>query len=491
MAYPKINKMVREAGVNLTRRLHSAAVTSRNCWLQEIKSVEKECVLLRQIMASLPLPIVSMYINRYAIREFTNIIASYDYDNGRPLITRICDRQVHRDICLNILKTVIFPCISTCDVSEVESKFVQELLIELLYIIPNVEVLILPEAQSLNYMKLLVERIQLLIHLQEFRFHVGCTTQILIELSKYCPHLKIISVKDSRRVNDKCVRHLLKLRRLLSLNIADTSVSGNSYAALLSGLPEIQDVIWFRPIDPVLRNLRAPLPSVTKFTGKLSDAELLLRKCPNITELKLLFFTEGISDLGELRNVATLSIHGGSCIAIRFSSIVTLLGPNLTVLQMGKVGNVSINDLVNSCTVLKSLSISSCRIVYREMLDPELPHFQNLKELKLRGNWGLFDFSSILRLYVNLNVLHVVDMGQITDTYIREIVSAGGFRNVTEFVLDFCGDLSMETAWLLVQNCPDLTELGNISSWSDVTNDELLIFLNFVKNNNLSLVVSR
>jgi hypothetical protein len=491
MAYPKMKNMVREAGVKWVRRLRSAAVTSRNSWLQEIKSVEEECVLVRQIIASLPLPIASVYINHYIIREFINIIASYDYDNGRPQITRICDGKVHRDICVTMLKTVIFPCIFTCDIREVESEFVQELLIKLLYIIPNVEILILPNAQRLNYMPLLVRRIQLLIQLQEFHFHVGCTTEILIELSKYCPHLKKISVEGSRRVNDECVRHLLKLRHVLSLDIADTQITTNGYTALLSGLPEIQTVIWYHPIDPVLRNLRAPLLSVTKFTGNVSDARLLVINCPNITELTLLSTTEDISGVGELRNVTMLSIQGGSYIALRFNNIITFLGRNLTVLKMGHVVDISINDLVNSCTVLNSLEISSCHVVYTEMLEPELPHFRNVKELRLIGNRGQFGFNCILRMYANLNVLHVVAMEQINDMYITGVVMAGGFRNLTEFIIDLCGYLSMETAWLLLQNCPDLTELGNIGSWSGVTEDAILIFLNFIKNNNLSLVVHR
>jgi hypothetical protein len=125
-------------------------------------------------------------------------------------------------------------------------------------------------------MQLLVERIQILTHLQEFCFHTGCTTEIIIQLSKYCPHMKKISVQDSRRVDDQCVEHLLKLRHLLSLNIAETSVSANSYATLLSGLPQVRDVVWFHPIDPVLGNLTLCLPSVEAFVGIISDAKLLV-----------------------------------------------------------------------------------------------------------------------------------------------------------------------------------------------------------------------
>jgi hypothetical protein len=484
-----INEMVQEAVVKWTRRLHSAAVTGRRSWLQEIEAVEEECVLVRAQLASLPLTIISEYINRYGITEIIKIIASYNCDNGRPRIFRIFDRHVHQDICLNILKTVIFPYIPTCDLRKVDSKFVQKLLIKLLYVAPNVEVLTLPTARSLNYTQLLLRRIQILSDLREFNFHLGCTTKIIIQLSKHCPKLNSLSVRDSKSVNDKCVRHLLKLRGLHSLDITGTSVSSNSYKEILSDLPEIQTVIWYQPTDPILNNLGAPLPSVNIFTGRISNAQLLVQKCPNLTELTLIKIPEEISDLGALRNVATLCIYWSTSTAIRFSNVIRLLGPNLTVLNVGHVGEIIINDLINYCTVLNSLTMTHCNIVYRGTLEPQLPHFRNLKKLALKDNWGPFDFSSILHLYINLNVLNLVGMGVITGTFMRQTVTAGGLRNLTEFVVNFCGDMGIDTAWLLLQNCPNLTKIGSIDSWSRVNGYEVATLLTFLRYNNLSLDV--
>jgi hypothetical protein len=79
MANQKVCKMVREAGVKWTRRLRSAAATSRNSWLQEIKSVEEECVLVRHVITSLPVPFVSDVIVVYAVQEFAKLIASYHH----------------------------------------------------------------------------------------------------------------------------------------------------------------------------------------------------------------------------------------------------------------------------------------------------------------------------------------------------------------------------------------------------------------------------
>jgi hypothetical protein len=489
MVYHKICKMIREVGIKWTRRLHSAAVMGQNYWLREIKSVEGQCVTVRHRLASLTLPIVSQNVIHYAVEEFAKIITAHDNDMAQNLITRNFRRQIHEDICANMLKAVLLPCMSTYNIGTTKSDFVQILLIKLLYVIPNIKALIFSSKERLNYMQPFMERIHILTQLQEFVFNFGCTTEIIIELSKYCPHLIKLSVRDSRRVDDECVEHLLKLTHLRALNVADTSVSINGYRALLWGLPQIQDVIWFRPIDPVLRGLTGCLPSVREFVGMVSAAQLLVEKCPNITRLLLHSPTEDISDLGELRSVAEMSIRQSCCIAIRFNALIINLGPNLTKLEMHRVLNINLNELINYCTVLEELSICFCHITCTGKFDGKLPHFINLKELRLKQNKALFDSSSVLPLYVNLNVLHVVGMRQITNASVSQIVTAGGFINLTELVVDHCGNLSMETALLLMDSCPNLTKFGNINSWPGVSNEELATLVNFFRHNNLSLNV--
>jgi hypothetical protein len=489
--HEKVCKMVRETGVKWTRRLRSALVTSRNTWLQAIKSVEEECLLVRENIAFLPVPFVSDLIVLYAVQEFAKLITLYHHYNRRYLITRNFERKIHEDICGNMLKAVLLPCISKCDIGIANSDFVKELLIKMLYVIPNIKTLILPALYHANYIQLFLQRIQILSELQEFQFHVGCTAEVIIELSKYCSGMKKISVQYSRRVDDQCVEHLLKLRHLLSLNIAETSISTNSYATLLLGLPEIRDVTWFRPVDPILRKVTVCLPSVTVFVGRISDATLLVQKCPNIRQLVLRSFSEDISDLGGLRHVVVVSISWCCCTLIRFSCVIRRLGTTLTNLEMQHVENINMDDLVNYCTVLNSLTLGYCHIMYTDTFDPELPHFRNLQKLRLRHTFGPFDFISTLHLYVNLNVLSIMGMAQVSDMFIETIVRAGGFRNVTEFVVAYCGYLSIDAAWLLMHNCPNLTTLGNIDSWPGVTSAQVLTLLNHIECNNLALTLCR
>jgi hypothetical protein len=363
------------------------------------------------------------------------------------------------------------------------------LLIELLYVVPHIRVLILPP-EIVPYMKMLRERIHILTGLEEFVFHFGCSSAILIQLSKNCPLLKKISVESSKYVNNTCVNHLLNLRSLISLNIAYTLITTNGYAQLLSGLPKLQNICCYYPINPILRNVSVSLPSVNIFTGTVTTTRLLVQKCQNIRQLSIVGIVGDLSGLGELKNVVDLSIKHSTDTRFGFNPLITRLGPNLTRLKLFAINPINMEVITNYCKSLKKLvilySYVECDV---QGLNPKSPHFESVKYLKLIQNHGPFDFSTILPLYINLNILKAKDMEQITDDVISRIIRFGSFRHLTEFAVAHCGDLSMESVVLLLNSCPNLSMIGHLTSWSDISKEEMLAFKKFVQTHNMSLVV--
>jgi hypothetical protein len=489
LAYRKVCKILQDAGMNWVTMLYTAAIVDRKIWLQETESVEEDCALLRQRLASATVPVLSDCILRYAIEVFSKIIATYDNDIGRTVITRLRDKQIHHDICKHMLKAVLLPCISKCNIGTTESTFVQEILIHLLHLVPNIKVLIMPPVESIDYMQLFVERIPILRHLQEFRFSVGCTREVIVELSKSCPRLKKLSVRGSLRVDDMCVERILNLKQICSLNVSDTSVSVDGYAILLAGLPKLQDVVWSDPIDPVLTNIRPYLSLVRKFVGTVSAAGLIVWMCPNVRKLILSFLIDDISDLGQLHKVVVLSIRNSSFTVIKLDIVFVPLGMTLLILELREVLNVNIDYLINHCLVLKKLRINCCEIVCEAGFYSDSPHFRNLHELRLIQNSGPFDFCSVLPHYVNLKSFHAVRTTQINDTLIRGIVCDGIFRNLTVFIIDQCGEMDIETAFIILHNCHSLSKLGNLTSWPGITEAELFSFSDFIRRSNISLTV--
>jgi hypothetical protein len=485
--------MIEEVGIRWIIRLCVAARIDRNIWLKTIKSVEEECILVHHTLGSRRIPVILELIGRYGdiLKDFMNIISTYDTELRRHFPMNVQEIYIYEKICSNMLKSILFSCMSKCSISVANSDIAQGLLIKLLYVIPKIKTLILPLSDRLTNMPILSERIQLLTRLEEFEFHYGCTSEIIIQLSTYCPLMKRICVEYSTRVNDSCVEHLLKLRSLISLNIAGTLTSTNGYATLLSGLPQLEDITCFYPFDHVISDLPVSLPSVRKFTGIISAGRSLVRKCPNITELILISMVNDPSDLAEFTMVADLTIKNRIAVFCMLSPLITRLGPTLTSLKLFNVVSINMEDVIHYCSSLKHLSITQCKLNCELVLfSRELKHFQNVVHMRLLQNKGNFCYISNLHLYVNLNILHIAGIKEVTDASIARIIKIGGLRNLNEFVAEYCGDLSLKTAILLLDSCPSLVLIGHLKGWPRISRENQENFLDFVKTHNLSLVVS-
>jgi hypothetical protein len=482
--------MFNGAAVKWTGRIHKDADMHNRIWVQHMNIIDEECIKVRRRLGSFPMPEVLELVGDPALREVTNIISSYDTNVGSRTFTTPLERCIYENTCQNMLKSVLFPYRTKWDIGIAKSDIVEELLVKLLYVVPNIKILVLPPRVAVPYTDILMERIQILNRLEEFEFNFGCTSEILIQLSKHCLRLKKISVQFSKYVNDSCVEHLLNLRGLISLKIANTSITANGYARLLSGLPDLQNIRCYNPIDPVLRNVTVSLPSVNMFTGKVATMRLLVQKCPNIRQLKLVSIVDDPSALGELKNVVNLSFQQDTDTPVSFSPLITQLGPNLTRLRLLGISTINLDVIINYCTCLKKLSIMSSNVECDvQKFNPKSAHFQNVNNLRLVENFGPFDFCTILHLYTNLTVLDAVEEDQICDHVIKRIIIFGGFRHLTEFVIEDCGYLSMESVLFLLNCCPNLTTIGLLNSWPGIPEEVLLAFITFIQTHNLPLAV--
>jgi hypothetical protein len=239
-------------------------------------------------------------------------------------------------------------------------------------------------------MGILMERIHILTDLEEFEFNFGCTSEILILLSKHCPLLKKIYVQASKYVNDISVKHLLNLTRLIFLNISETLITLQGYAQLLSGLPELQNICCCYRIDPVLRNVSVCLPSVNTFMGTVATTRLV-RKCPNIRQLRLTSIADDSSGLGELKNVVHLSIQQKSHRPVTFSPLIRRLGQTLTGLELFGIVTLNIDVIINYCISLEDLAIINSNVQCDvQRFNPKSAHFRSVKKFKSNADlWSI------------------------------------------------------------------------------------------------------
>ncbi|KDR13193.1 uncharacterized protein LOC110835585 isoform X1 [Zootermopsis nevadensis] len=491
-ANDKLCTMIRDVAIKWTRKLRSAVVKGRQHWLLEMKIVQEECAQLRGFLATLPVPGVLDIIVAQSVENLIKVLSSFNNFRVVPRLNTSYDRELNRNICINMLKSVLLPCLYTCNIRNVDSAFVQEIIVNLLYLNPKVIDLQLSVICDKYCLQLLLERIPSLIDLQGFQLRLTCTNAIVIKLSEYCTKLTKLFVEDCAFVDDDSVEHLLKLANLVNLNVANTSISNEGYITLLSRLPLVQNIIWYDDLDIVLTYVARCLLSVRKIIGSISNSSLVAPICPNVKHVILLSISNDISGLKELKSVNAISFFQCSSTVINLRAAITDMGSTLTRVDMHQVVNIDIDNLIYFCPVLKLLIIAYSQMTGSEhnFFDRELPHFKSVREIRLKQNWGAYDFCSLLHLYINLEICYVVGMDRVDDVFVGRLLTFGGFKHVTEFVIDNGGYLSMPTVQLIMKNCLNLTVLGNFRSWSGLTENDLNEFLQFVRSNNLALTIN-
>jgi hypothetical protein len=120
---------------------------------------------------------------------------------------------------------------------------------------------------------------------------------------------------------------------------------------------------------------------------------------------------------------------------------------------------------------------------------PELPHFKSVTEITVKGIVGFEYFLKFLHHYVNLEFFDGAFVREIEHVTVSAILNAGGFRKLGEIFLFLCGPLTLQTAMLLIEKCDNLSVIGNVASWSGVSDDDRNALFDFVQKNNLALSV--
>jgi hypothetical protein len=491
LAEQKFCSMIRHAGEEWSRRLRLAEGFGRRERFREIQFVQDQCLEVRQLLESLPTSIGRL-ISEHSVREFADIITAYDDITGRSRLGILVGRRHHEDVCLSMLRAVHLPCVLECNIKEIRSEFMQELLSLSIQTNPHVARLILPLEPSIKLSRFVLKNLHRLTVLQEFRFETGCNTDVVIELGRHCTLLKILDIRSSVDVDDDCIEYLLNLQSLEKLHVAGTDISHTCYALLLSNLPRIQNITWCGQVDNILQNItKECLPSVNEFSGGVSNASLVTQICPRIKDLSIYLHNENALDLIQLTDVVSLSLTRCDYNINKLNVVFENMGIRLTKLDVFLVENFNISHIISCCSILKILIVRFCGVILSEnfIFASELTHFKSVKEVTLKSNSDFRNSHKYLSHCVNLEVFKAECVEEIDDVAVSEILNAGGFRKLSESVFSDCGPLCLETAMLMIKQCDNLSVLGNLNTWSGVTDDDKKLLFDCVKTNNLALTV--
>jgi hypothetical protein len=281
---------------------------------------------------------------------------------------------------------------------------------------------------------------------------------------------------SSKYVDDGSVTDLLKLTKLVFLNVDDTAISPKGYGMIICSLPNLGNITWTSCVDDVLLGIaKQSLLSVKSLNVSVRNALTVALKCPFVTHLSLFGAKDSLSSLRELAAVAVLTLVSCDFEAVNLDSVLQGIGPRLRDLYLSKVTNVSIQHLIKCCVSLEALFIDCCEFIRSESrhFDPQLPHFRNLASLELRENRWYGHMNSFLLCYVNLKVLTARCTPEVDDSAVVSIVHLKGFRQLKEFSAFNCGQLSMTSASLLIKECANLNCLKGVGTWTGVTKEDI------------------
>jgi ribonucleases P/MRP protein subunit RPP40 len=342
--------------------------------------------------------------------------------------------------------------------------------------------------------------------LRHLSLHYDCTDKIIAAVVESCPLLQSIDLSSSKFINNNSIDILVKLENLRIVQLYRTSVSIEGYIKLLLKLPHLQDVGRYDELGRCLEYIDVNYPQrdqfqLRKFVTSYATTrhlQLLSEKCPQIFCISL-FHNVLLIDLMTLIGVNLLSeLKLLSCdfFADQLRDVLMIKGCNLTSLHLEHVDEIDDNALMyisQYCPDLKVLTLYNCELIESTSLyirKPEIPPFFNLERLTLAVHCRLAHIEFIMATALQLKYIHLGTMVPTSDHLFDRILARNPLEHLEELRIVFSEEITLKTAYKLVQMCPNLAILNEIESWTQLKESDVREFREFVKAKNYDLDVT-
>jgi hypothetical protein len=450
-------------------KLFTAARTGGERYLHQTEIVRKQSDDLRDSLRDLGPQVLKDFIPKIA-RTFLDMITEYD-QTIRPFVRGSADEETHNTGCKNILLSILSENTQHYDTLRISSSFAQSLVIHTLDSVPELTKFCLDTETEIDHSALLATKIRHLPNLLEFQYEYHCTDEVIEQLRLHCRYLRKVSFKNSTRVTDASVQHLMQLRELVFVHLEDTSCSLESYGSLLSELPRISNIVFWLPYSDLLRHIaRERIHTISHVSGNISNINILTQKCPNITNLNMSWLIEDMTSVTALTALRSLQIAHGDYGVNNLNAVLQSIGHRLTELCLTEVWTVNLADIVTLCSCLENLVLDRCIFLPLDphtTIDPKSPHFKSLISLKITKSPNDTTDYLHLRYYVNLEFMSCRGVDIFTEDFVRDAVRRGTLRNLECFYIRESGHgaLTMKALELLINHCQELRSVGYAKSW--------------------------
>ena len=488
----KMSELLNGAIGTWTDKLHLAAGSGIQDYHQAVQDVTTESSAVREYLTSLPVLILHD-LTPSVIRWFVDKIASCDEGNRGFKPTSSDDEVKYNAVCTDIVKCVLVPSTKRYITQRMTSSFAQKLIIETLNATSNLTHLAFDTKTETNNSALLASNIQHLTQLVSLQYKYHCTDEVVRQLALHCKKLDTIDVSDSGAVTDNSTNHIVQLRELTELDVTWTSISPDSYAVIISQLPNIKIMKWHLESDYILERIPTQrLQRFTRFEGFVQNINNITQQCSNIRSLILTSVQGDLSSLSSLNNLVRLHIRAADYVTSNMQTALQGVGSRLQELELYMFSNVNMAHIVTLCPKLRVLTLKNCGFV---QLQPnttfryDLPHFRSVEHLDITQHYREEFCRLILLHYVNVTeFLCYADI--LDDTFMRDALRNGAFTKITNFFVRGSTLLTMSTIDLLLLHCQGLNVVGHLNTWTALTVDNRTELRNRIRQNNWNLDIA-
>jgi hypothetical protein len=166
-----------------------------------------------------------------------------------------------------------------------------------------------------------------------------------------------------------------------------------------------------------------------------------------------------------------MEIHSEGYTTSEIKTILQAVGHRLTDLKLFHCWFENVQDITTLCPSLTDLSLITCSFFYPDPqtgFDPQLPHFRNLINLKIRNLTGNPNDFVFISYYVSVKTVELMLTGDFA-RFVREILNLGTYKQlellrVRETIPRLINKKALE---LLIEHCPLLKRIELVGTAGD------------------------
>ncbi|KAH8391857.1 hypothetical protein KR215_005918 [Drosophila sulfurigaster] len=323
--------------------------------------------------------------------------------------------------------------------------------------------------------------------------------QLLEEIALNCNRLQILDISGETDITEIGIDQLSKGLCAQSLTVVDVGMPGeenicySDIALILEHCPRVETLSTYSFVGAALKFIYDNID--TNFKCRLKYAhdtatdeptlQVLLQTCPQLEALYL-----DSPKLGCLRALQTRQLRKLKICKFVVAELISLLerpmGQKLRHLTLIKgSGNLDLGKLARLCPSLIDLD---CYVVESLSYASQV-RFQQLEGLEILSCDMMT--SSLKAFLCNTTDLKrlAVDSVDFTDDDIISMFVQHDFKVLEDIWFTLAPELTVQAVELLMESCPELQSVGQLTGWS-LTPDDLSLIRGLLKSGNSSLVLT-